>query len=104
MAELIQAGTWVEIHSIVLPAGQRAQQIPEDTKSVALEMRVKGFLAADATLGDQVEIITVTGRRLFGNLIEANPSYAHGFGAAIPELLRIGVEVRALLRAAGQIK
>jgi len=104
MAELIHAGTWVEIHSIVLPAGQRAQQIPEDTKRVPLEMRAKGFLIADAASGGPAEIITVTGRRLCGTLVEANPSYAHGFGPPIPELLTIGGEVRAILRAAGQVK
>jgi hypothetical protein len=102
MAELVSAGTWVEIHSIVLPATQRAQQIPEDTKGVPLEMRVKGFLVAAASLGDQVEIVTVTGRRLNATLVEVNPAYAHGFGPPIPELLTIGSEVRALLRAAGQ--
>jgi hypothetical protein len=53
-------------------------------------------------LGDQVEIVTVTGRRLNATLVEVNPAYAHGFGPPIPELLTIGSEVRALLRAAGQ--
>lgn len=100
MAELVSAGTWVEIHLVVLAANQRAQQIPEDTRRVPLEMRVKGFLVAAANLGDQVEIVTVTGRRLNGTLVQVNPSYAHGFGPPIPELLAIGGEVRALLRAA----
>ncbi|MGE5219309.1 MAG: 2-amino-4-oxopentanoate thiolase subunit OrtA [Chloroflexota bacterium] len=104
MAELINAGTWVEIHSIVLPAGQRAPQIPEDTKGVPLEMRVKGFLVADARVGDRVEIVTIAGRRLRGVLVGANPAYAHGFGPPIPELLTIGAEVRAVLRAAGKMK
>jgi hypothetical protein len=104
MAELVSAGTWVEIHLVVLAANQRAQQIPEDTRRVPLEMRVKGFLVAAANLGDQVEIVTVTGRRLNGMLVQVNPSYAHGFGPPIPELLAIGGEVRALLRAVGQVK
>lgn len=104
MAKLVSAGTWVEIHSMVLAANQRARQIPEDTKRAPLEMRVKGFLVAAANLGEQVEIVTVTGRRLNGTLVEANPSYAHGFGPPIAELLTIGGEVRALLRAAGQVK
>ena len=104
MAALVNAGTWVEIHAIVLPTSERAPQIPEDTKRVPLEARAKGFLVADAALGEPVEIVTVSGRRLCGTLIEANPSYAHGFGPPIPELLTIGSEVRALLRAAGQVK
>jgi hypothetical protein len=104
MAERVSAGTWVEIHLIILSASQRAAHIPEDTKQVPLEMRVKGFLLADASIGDQVEIFTASGRRLRGMLAEANPAYAHGFGPPIPELLAIGSEVRALLRAAGQLK
>jgi hypothetical protein len=104
MADLVASGTWVEIHSIVLAADQRAAQIPEDTKRVPLEMRVKGFLVATAALGAQVEIVTVTGRRLSGTLAAINPSYSHGFGAPIAELQAIGGEVRGLLRAAGPVK
>jgi hypothetical protein len=97
MAEAVANGTWVEIHAILLAPAQRANHIPEDTKQVPLEMRVKGFLVSNAAVGDQVEIITVTGRRLSGTLAQVNPSYAHGFGAPIPELQRIAGEVRALL-------
>ncbi|HVO92650.1 MAG TPA: 2-amino-4-oxopentanoate thiolase subunit OrtA [Terriglobales bacterium] len=104
MTALVNAGSWVEIHSVVLPASQRAPQIPEDTKHVPLELRVKGFLIAEAKVGDPVEIVTISGRRLRGTLAKINPSYAHGFGAPIAELLTIGGEVRALLRAAGKIK
>ena len=64
----------------------------------------KGFLFTAAALGDQVEIVTVTGRRVHGTLAQANPSYGHGFGAPITELQTIGGEVRAWLRAARGIK
>jgi hypothetical protein len=76
----------------VLPPDERADHLPEDTKGVPLEMRVKGFLVAAATLGDQVEIVTAAGRRLHGTLAQANPAYAHGFGAPIAELVAIGCE------------
>ena len=104
MAELVASGTWVEIHSIVLGADQRAGHIPQDTQRVPLEMRVKGFLVAAASLGEQVEIVTVAGRRLRGTLAQVNPSYTHGFGPPIIELLAIGGEVKGLLRAAGVVK
>lgn len=104
MAELIQKETWVEIHSIVLPAGERASQVPEDTQQVPLEMRVKGFLVESASLGDEAEIVTTVGRHLRGKLSEVNPAYTHQFGAPIPELSTIGGEVRAILRARGQLK
>ena len=104
MTELIKKGTWVEIHTIVLPAGERAPQIPEDTQLVSLEMRVKGFLVESRSLNDEVEIVTAVGRHLRGTLIEVNPAYTHQFGAPIPELSIIGGEVRAILRERGYIK
>lgn len=104
MGEMIAKGAWVEIHSVVLAAGERASNIPEDTQRVPLEMRVKGFLLAPAQSGEDVEILTPAGRRLRGTLTAVNPPYAHGFGAPISELSTIGAEVKALLRARGVVR
>ncbi len=98
MAGLIDKGSWVEIHRVVLPPGERAPQVPADTQGIPLELRVKGFLVVSATLGDEAEIMTPAGRRLRGTLAESNPAYTHGFGPPIPELGAIGGEVRAILR------
>lgn len=97
MAETVVEGTWVEIFRVVLPAGGRAPQVPEDTQRVPLQMRVRGVLAAPAAVGGVAEIVTPAGRRLTGLLVEVNPAYVHGFGAPIAELTPIGMEVRALL-------
>ena len=97
MVEKVKKGTWVEIHGIVLTPDERAPKLPDDTSKVPLEMRVKGFLVIDAIISEEVEIMTVTGRRLSGILSEINPAYDHGFGPAIPELVTIGGEVRALI-------
>ena len=104
MADLIAKGTWVEIHNIVLPVGERASQVPADTQKVPLEMRVKGFLVDSAALDDEAEIVTTVGRELYGKLVEVNPPYTHQFGAPIPELSTIGGEVRAILRETGCFK
>lgn len=104
MAEPVAKGTWVEIHGIVLPVGERAPQVPEDTRDVPLEMRAKGFLAEPAALGEETTIVTPAGRRLRGILSAVNPAYAHGFGPPIPELTNIGGEVRAMLRDKGHIR
>jgi len=98
VSERVGKGCWVEIHRIVLPPGERAPQVPEETQRVPLELRVKGFLTADAPLGHDAEIITVAGRRLRGTLARANPSYTHGFGPPVRELLDVGAELRALLQ------
>ena len=102
MTEPIAKGTWVEIHDIVLEAGERAPQVPDDTQRVPLETRVKGFLSAPAAVGEEAEIETLSGRRLHGRLVEVNPPYTHSFGAPVPEISPIGCEVRALLRDKGQ--
>ena len=104
MPERVDTGTWVEIHSIVLAAGERAPQVPADTQGVPLEMRVKCFLAAPAALGDAASIVTAAGRSLSGTLVAVNPAYSHGFGPPVPELSSIGAQVRALLRARGQLE
>lgn len=97
MKKKIKAGNLVQIYHVLLHSGRRASQVPDDTKKVPLELKVKGFLLADALLGDEVEILTVTRRKLKGTLIDSNPSYEHKFGKVIPELLQIGPEVRKIL-------
>ncbi len=104
MRELIEKGSWVEIHDVVLEAGERAPQVPEDTRRVPLEMRVKGFLLTPTAIGEDAEIETLSGRHLRGKLAEVNPAYTHSFGAPLPELSSIGCEVRALLRDKGRAR
>jgi hypothetical protein len=40
--EIIKKGSWVQIHYIVLQPSERADNVPEDTKQVPLELWVKG--------------------------------------------------------------
>lgn len=97
MAEAIEAGTWVEIRRVVLPPGERAPQVPEDTQRVALELRARGRLVAAAAPGAEAEIETRAGRRLRGTLSDATPVYAHGFGPPVPELTEAAAQARAIL-------
>ena len=96
----VAAGAWVQIHGVVLAPAERATRLPDATRAVALEMTVKGFLARDAALGEEVEIETPAGRRLRGCLVAVDPPYEHRFGAPVPALATIGGELRALLAAA----
>ena len=100
----IARGTWVEISNIILEAGKRAPQVPDDTQKVPLELRTKGVLTRAAVLGGQAEIETVAGRRLVGKLTAVNPAYTHGFGRPIAELTMIGGEVRTVLHKRGRYK
>ncbi len=90
-------GAWVEVERELLAAGERAPQVPEDTARVPLEMRARGFLTQPAAVGDEAEILTAAGRRIRGTLVLVDPPYTHGFGTPVPELARIGSELRALL-------
>jgi len=99
MAERIPAGTWVELHRLVLAPGERAPQVPPETQRVPLELAVKGFLVAVAAIGEEAEIATPAGRRVRGILRATLPAYTHGFGPPEPALLEVGRELRAILRA-----
>jgi 2-amino-4-ketopentanoate thiolase alpha subunit len=91
-------GDWVQIHQVVLPVGQRAPQIPAETQQVPLEMRVKGWLATEtANIGEEVTVHTATGRQLSGRLVAINPRYPFDYGSPQPELLSIGLQLRAIL-------
>ena len=88
---------WVRIHRNVLNAEDRTGKLPDDTKKVPLEMWTKGYLLADAQIGDEVEIESVNGRHETGTLIEVNPYYEHDFGTCVPELLKIDKQVREII-------
>jgi hypothetical protein len=91
-------GDWVRIHWVVLDAGERAPQVPEDTAKTPLQARASGWLDQEtAAIGEEVAIRTATGRTLTGSLTEIDPAPGHGFGKPIAELLRIGPDLRRRL-------
>lgn len=98
MTEHAIKNTWVEIGGVVLQKDERAPNLPDDTKQIPLEMRVKGFLLHDAEKGGEADIVTLSGRTVRGILTGINPEYAHMFGRPIPELSPIAGEIRAILR------
>ncbi|ABS61480.1 MULTISPECIES: 2-amino-4-oxopentanoate thiolase subunit OrtA [Fervidobacterium] len=97
---LARKGDWVQIEVTILSPEERAPQVPEDTKKVPLQMRVKGFLINEiASLDATVSIQTMTGRIVTGRLVAINPKYEHDFGEPIPELITIGKELREILES-----
>lgn len=90
-------GDWVQIHNVLLPAGGRALQVPEDTQQCDLDLWVKGIIQQDAQEGEEVEIVTVTGRRVTGTLCDVNPKYIHTYGDFTPELLRVDLQIREMM-------
>lgn len=93
-----KAGDWVRIYKIVLEPGERASNIPEDTRDVPLEMWDKGFLMdKEANIGDTVRVESYIGREVEGKMVEVNPYWEHDYGRAVPELLYIGRQAREIL-------
>lgn len=95
--EKIKKGTWVQLENVVLPAGQRAPQVPEDTQECDLLLWVKGFLQEDCQMGEMAEVKTVTGRLVTGKLVDVNPRYVHDYGDFQPELLQIELQLKEIL-------
>ena len=52
----------------------------------------------DPQPGDTVEVETVLGRRVRGEVLSLNPGCRHGFGEPIQELIEAGLEARARIR------
>jgi hypothetical protein len=98
---MAEKGQWVQIHSIVLNPGERAPQVPDDTKKTPLVMWVKGYLNHDAEIGAECEITTVTGRVARGVLDGCEPAYIHNFGSYVPELAVVRDQVKTLLFGGG---
>ena len=88
---------WVEIGFVVLSPGQRPATLPQETREVPYYARVKGFALGAAEVGDTVEIETLTGRRISGELLQIDPPFTHGFGRPVQELVEAGCEAYGLL-------
>ncbi len=99
--ERAKKGDWVQVYGVVLKPEERAPQVPEDTHKVPLEMRIKGFIQQDAQVGEEVTIETLTGRLVSGKLVAVNPAHEHDFGRPVPELAKVGLELRAMLQGGG---
>ncbi|MEM5773353.1 MAG: 2-amino-4-oxopentanoate thiolase subunit OrtA [Anaerolineaceae bacterium] len=97
-----EKGDWVQISTVVLPVGARAKQVPPETQAVPLVMFNKGFAEQAAEIGQTVQITTVIGQTLEGELVTINPRYIHDYGDPVPELLQIGVELRKRLESDGK--
>jgi len=90
----IKRGSLVEIRKVLLEPSERAEHLPEETKNVPFEARVRGFLMRDANLGEEVEIETPIGRFIKGTLVAENPPFTHGFGRPVRELVEVSRELR----------
>ena len=92
--ERCRVDDWVEIEYVLLEPADRSPGLPTETAEKPLKAWVKGFALADAAIGDEVTVTTMTGREVTGALTEVNPGYTHTFGKPAPELVHVGRDLR----------
>jgi 2-amino-4-ketopentanoate thiolase alpha subunit len=92
-------GDWVEVERVLLEPADRSSNLPAETAEQPLLVWVKGFARSAASLGDELEVETMTGRIVNGRLTDINPGYTHTFGRPTPELTHVGRDLRARLDA-----
>lgn len=93
------AGEWVEVERVLLEPADRSPGLPPETADKALLVWVKGFARSGAALGGEVAVETMSGREVTGRLSAVNPGYTHTFGDPIPQLARVGRDLRARVAA-----
>lgn len=92
-------GEWVEIERVLLVPADRAPGLPAETATTPLRMWLKGFACADAQFGEELQIVTMTGRTEHGRLTAVRPGYTHTFGEPPPGMASIGRDLRERLAA-----
>ena len=92
-------GDWVEVECKLLDPADRSKNLPPETAEKPLMMWVKGFALGAAAGGEELTIETITGRKVTGALSAVNPGYYITYGDPIPELTRVGRDLRAQLAA-----
>lgn len=97
VAAVCEPGDWVEIERVLLEPADRAPGLPKNTSATPLRMWVKGFALAGASIGDEVEVETMTGRVELGQLVAISPGYTHTFGEPPRELATVGRDLRVRL-------
>jgi len=92
-------GEWVEVERVLLEPADRSAALPADTAAQPMLVWVAGFAQAEAELGQDVTVETMTGRAVTGRLSAINPGYHHTFGNPLPELVHVGTDLRARVAA-----
>lgn len=92
-----EKGDYVVIEFCVMPEESRAPNLPAETAELDLLARVKGHLLADAEIGQEATVKTMSGRELRGILTDQDTAATHTYGPPVEALLDVRESVRALL-------
>ena len=98
----MEQGSWVSIKKVVLEQGERAENLPEETKKTPFTVWVKGRLQSGGAIGETAQVLTKSGRLETGELVEINPFYDVNYGEYVGELHRIGDDAREILFGGGE--
>jgi 2-amino-4-ketopentanoate thiolase alpha subunit len=92
-------GEWVEVERVLLEPADRSANLPPETAEKPMLVWVAGFAGAEARIGEELTVETVTGRFVTGRLSAVNPGYFHTFGNPVPELIGVGRDLKARVAA-----
>lgn len=90
-------GTWVEIEWIILEPDARSENVPPDTAGLPYVGRARGLARGEPQVGETVDIVTLTGRTLRGQVVDATPGYTHSFGRPLPAWVTMRSAITAAL-------
>jgi hypothetical protein len=88
----------VQVRYTLLEPGERAGELPAETRLVPYVVLVKGLLQQAASIGDEVLVTTASGRTIRGELVEIDPADTHTFGRPVAGLVAMSAAISRLLR------
>lgn len=71
---------WARIRQVGLEVEDRLPNLPSDTAAKPFDLWINGWLEGEGVPGDSVVIRTLSGREVWGTLVEETPGYSHTFG------------------------
>jgi hypothetical protein len=93
-ADRCGADDWVEVSYTLLEPADRSTNLPEEMASKPLIAWVKGYAKTPASMGEELTVVTLTGREVAGVLTDVLPGYTHTFGRPPAQLVHIGRDLR----------
>lgn len=95
---VVSAGARVQVRQVLLEPQARAPGLPEDTAATPYVTRTRGILIDGGEIGDEVSIMTASGRRVTGALEVVDPGDTHTFGSPPPALVEAVSAITAMRR------
>ena len=102
-------GFYEELEEIITVANPASKSYEDDGDNVVEFEDLHTYFYTDAgvvnklaEIGEEVTIVTATGREETGKLLEVNPYYTHSYGKFVPEIVEIDKQLREIMQFGGE--